>query len=164
MKLEQISKWITSDIMSTQVDDAVIKSWLLETGPITKRIQLDEKFNLIVLKDEVDHYSSEEKDFLGVVESEIRIREEILMGNNKPKVFARSLIPVITINEGFSKLGELGNKPLGDILFEKDFFTKKQAVYCRFKDNDSLYWARKTKYEVNKLPLSVMEVFLINVQ
>ena len=78
MKLEQISKWITSDIMSTQVDDAVIKSWLLETGPITKRIQLDEKFNLIVLKDEVDHYSSEEKDFLGVVESEIRIREVIL--------------------------------------------------------------------------------------
>ena len=127
MKLEQISKWITSDTMSTQVDDTVIKSWLLETGPITKRIQLNEKFNLIVLKDEVDHYSSEEKDFLGVVESEIRIQEVILMGNNKPKVFARSLIPVITIDEGFSKLGELGNKPLGDILFEKDFFTKKQT-------------------------------------
>ena len=79
-----------------------------------------------------------------------------------PRVYAKSLIPIRTIDEGFSKLGKLGTKPLGDILFEKEIFKKTDMVYAQFQNKDSIFWGRKTKYLVKNMPLSVMEVFLIN--
>ena len=77
-------------------------------------------------------------------------------------MFAQSIIPVETINQGLSKLGELGTKPLGDILFEKNIFKKESPVFAKFKDEKNIFWGRKTKYNVKNKPFSVMEVFLIN--
>ena len=103
-----------------------------------------------------------EKKFLEESSDKIKVREVILMGNNIPRVYAKSLIPIRTIENGFSRLGELGTKPLGDILFEKEIFKKTNVVYAQFQDQDSIFWGRKTKYIVKNMPLSVMEVFLIN--
>ena len=86
----------------------------------------------------------------------------ILLGNKIPKVYAKSLIPVDTIEKGFSKLGSLGTKPLGDILFEKDIFNKTDTIYSTFSDEVNIFWGRKTKYLVKNLPFSVMEIFLID--
>ena len=44
MKLKQISKWISYEAMIIQLKNEIIKSWLLEEGPITKRIKSNEKF------------------------------------------------------------------------------------------------------------------------
>ena len=99
---------------------------------------------------------------MGNIGGRIKVREVFLRENNKPKVWARSCIPLKTIKDGLSSLGELGNKPLGDILFEKDIFKKKEVLYSSFRGEFlKHYWGRKTKYLVNKLPFSVMEVFLI---
>ena len=50
---------------------------------------------------------------------------------------------------------------IGD-LFEKKIFKKTNVVYAQFQDKNSIFWGRKTKYIVKNMPLSVMEVFLIN--
>ena len=47
-------------------------------------------------------------------------------------------------------------------IFEKEIFKKTDVVYAQFQDKDSIFWGRKTKYIVKNMPLSVMEVFLIN--
>ena len=99
--------------------------------------------------------------FLGEDLGEIKIREVLLLSNNKPKVFARSLIPNRTIEKGLSELGELGSKPLGDILFEKEIFKKVETVFAKFSESGNLYWGRKSKYLVKVYPLSVMEIFLL---
>ena len=99
--------------------------------------------------------------FLGEDLGEIKIREVLLLSNNKPKVFARSLIPNRTIEKGLSELGELGSKPLGDILFEKEIFKKIETVFAQFSESGNLYWGRKSKYLVKVYPLSVMEIFLL---
>ena len=39
MKLEQISSWNTYEAIEHKLTNAEIKSWLLEQGPITKRIK-----------------------------------------------------------------------------------------------------------------------------
>ena len=102
-----------------------------------------------------------DKKYLDNEVGDIRVREVILLGNKSPKVYAKSLIPVNTIENGFSKLGSLGTKPLGDILFEKNIFNKIEVIYSTFSDEISLFWGRKTKYLVKSLPFSVMEIFLI---
>ena len=162
MKLKQISPWISFEKMTILLANENIKSWLIEKGPITKRIKSEESFKLNLIKDEISVVDDSEKKFLGETSDKIKVREVILMGNNIPRVYAKSLIPIRTIKNGFSKLGELGTKPLGDILFEKEIFKKTDVVYAQFQDKDSIFWGRKTKYIVKNMPLSVMEVFLIN--
>ena len=162
MKLKQISSWISFEKMSVLLSNKNIKSWLVEKGPITKRIKSEEVFKLNLIKDEIDDIDGSEKKFLDEISGNIRVREVMLMGNNIPRVYAKSLIPVKTIENGFSRLGKLGTRPLGDILFEKEIFKKTDVVYAEFQDKDSIFWGRKTKYIVKNMPLSVMEVFLIN--
>ena len=162
MKLKQISSWISYHEMNDELHNKYIKSWLLEDGPITEKIKSSEVFKLNLLIDEIDKVEDSEADFLGENLGMIKTREVILMGNDKPKVFARSLIPLITIEKGFAKLGELGTKPLGDILFEKEIFKRTKIVFAKFRNDKKLFWGRKSKYIVNNHPLSVMEVFLID--
>ena len=134
-------------------EDKEIKSWLLEEGPITERIKSNGDFELELVKDKVDFVRDDEKSFLGNIGGKIKVREVFLRENNKPKVWARSCIPLKTIKGGLSSLGELGNKPLGDILFEKDVFIKDKVLYALFKKNSRLYWGRKAKYMVKGLSL-----------
>ena len=162
MKLKQNSSWMTYKEMINQVKNDSIKSWLSESGPITKRISANENFELNLLREEIDEVDETEKKYLGNFIGDIKVREVVLLGNKVPKVYAKSLIPVKTIKKGFSKLGSLGTKPLGDILFEKNIFNKIDVMYSSFIHEDSIFWGRKTKYLVKNLPFSVMEIFLID--
>ena len=162
MKLKQISKWISYEAMIIQLKNEIIKSWLLEEGPITKRIKSNEKFELELLRDDLGNVDKLDRSFLGHLNGDMKIREVILYGNKNPRVYAQSIIPVETINQGLSKLGELGTKPLGDILFEKNIFKKENTIFAQFKDEKNIFWGRKTKYNVKHKPFSVMEVFLID--
>ena len=161
MKLEQISSWNTYEAIEHELTNTEIKSWLLEQGPITKRIKSIAEFRLELIQDELSDATDDEILFLKIDSEEIRIREVILYGNENPMVFARTIIPNTTIEKGLKELGKIGNKPLGDILFEKDIFSKEDIVFASFKDKESLFWGRKIKYTVKDQPFSVMEVFLI---
>ena len=145
MKLKQISPWISFEKMSILLVNENIKSWLIEKGPITKRIKSEESFKLNLIKDEISAVDDSEKKFLEESSDKIKVREVILMGNNIPRVYAKSLIPIRTIENGFSRLGELGTKPLGDILFEKEIFKKTDVVYAQFQVQDSIFLGKKNK-------------------
>jgi len=129
MKLKQKSSWITYKEMLNKVKSDSVKSWLTENGPITKRISANEDFELSLIRDEIDKVDEMDKKYLDNEVGDIKVREVILLGNKIPKVYAKSLIPVNTIENGFSKLGSLGTKPLGDILFEKNIFNKISYKY-----------------------------------
>ena len=120
MKLEQISSWDLYDNIKNKLNSSIIKSWLLEEGPITKRIKSSYEFKLKLIQDEITEVIDADKKFLNTNSNEIRVREVVLLGDEKPLVYAQTLIPNSTINKGLAELGKIGNKPLGDILFEKD--------------------------------------------
>ncbi len=161
MELKQISPWTSIESIESKVDASIL-SWLSEPGPITNRIKLSQKFELELLNDEIDEISKEEKLFLNSVSETFRVRRVILLGNNTPVVYAKSVIPLSTIENGLSSLGKIGNAPLGDILFTPGVFTKLEMVCASFLSKEkNVYWGRKIKYSVNSEPISVMEVFLI---
>lgn len=160
MKLEQISSWDVFNNIKLQVSDEA-KSWLLEKGPITKRIKSVKKFRLELIQDKVANVEKVDKTFINSKSRKIRVREVVLFGNTKPMVFARTIIPNTTIEKGFAELGTLGESPLGDILFKKDIFIKENVAYASFSHEKKIFWGRKTKYTVKDLPFSVMEVFLV---
>jgi chorismate--pyruvate lyase len=161
MELKQISPWTSIESIESKVDASIL-SWLSESGPITNRIKLSQEFELELLNDEIDEISKEEELFLNSVSKTFRVRRVILLGNNTPVVYAKSVIPSSTIENGLSSLGKIGNAPLGDILFTPGVFTKLEMVCASFLSKEkNIYWGRKIKYSVNSEPISVMEIFLI---
>ena len=162
MKLKKISSWKNFESVESKISKNEIRSWLLESGPITKRIKKNGSFKLHLIQDELSFIKQEDKDFINSTSNEIKLREVILLCNDVPIVFAQTIIPFETISNGLEQLGNLGNKPLGDILFEKDVFTKDKVVYALFENASGSYWGRKAKYLVKGYKFSVMEIFLIN--
>ena len=161
MELKQISPWTTIESIESKVNTSIL-SWLLESGPITNRIKLSQEFELELLNDEIDEISKEEELFINSVSKTFRVRRVILLGNKTPVVYAKSVIPTSTIENGLSSLGKIGNAPLGDILFTPGVFTKLDMVCASFLSKEkNVYWGRKIKYSVNSEPISVMEIFLI---
>jgi chorismate--pyruvate lyase len=162
MKLEQLLPWDYFESIESQIKNDEIKSWLQEVGPITKRIKSNKEFKLELIQDELDIVKASEREFLKTNSNDIRVREVILYANQDPFVFARTIIPTSTIQKGLSDLGKIGNKPLGDILFEKEIFSKEIVLCSSFKRKNKIFWGRISKYTVKGYPFSVMEVFLIN--
>ena len=160
MKLEQISSWNSYEAIEHELTNAEIKSWLLEQGPITKRIKSMKEFRLELIQDELSDVNEDEILFLNIHTKELRVRDVILYGNENPMVFARTIILIATIEKGLNELGTLGIKPLGDILFEKDIFSQNDIVFATFYDGISLFWGCIIKYTVKDQPFSVLEVFL----
>lgn len=99
MKLEQISSWNSYEAIEHELTNAEIKSWLLEQGPITKRIKSMKEFRLELIQDELSDVNEDEILFLNIHTKEIRVREVILYGNENPMVFARTIIPIATIEK-----------------------------------------------------------------
>ena len=162
MKLKQISPWSPFESIKDNIANKKIISWLSEKGPITQRIKKNGNFKLHLIQDELSKISEDDKKFVNSESEKIKKREVLLLCNDLPVVFAQTIIPIETIENGFNKLGNLGSKPLGDILFEKDIFLRELILYASFKNESNIYWGRKAKYSVKGYKFSVMETFLMN--
>ena len=127
MKLSQNSSWSCFEAIKAEISNDQIKSWLLEEGPITKRIKSKASFRLELIQDEFSKVKDSEKKFINTDAKRIKAREVLLYGDNIPMVFARTIIPNPTIEKGLTDLGKLGTRPLGDILFEKNIFIKEEV-------------------------------------
>ena len=138
---------------------AIIKKKLIRQIVIEEIIIEDKSF---LHKNHSGHQEGKFHLKLSIKSEEIKKREVILLCNDLPVVFAQTIIPTETIENGFSELGNLGTKPLGDILFEKDIFVRDKIVFAPFTNDSNIYWGRKAKYSVKGYRFSVMEIFLIN--
>jgi chorismate--pyruvate lyase len=93
---------------------------------------------------------------------ENNIREVVLYSDEKPLIYAKSIIPVETINLGLGLLGNLKENPLGDILFSDPEIEKKHMLFAKFQSNEKKFYGRKGIYAVKGYPFSVCEIFLID--
>ena len=78
MKLEQISSWNSYAEIKHELKNTEIESWLLEQGPITKRIKSIKDFRLELIQDELSEVKEDEILFLNTGDEAIRVREVIL--------------------------------------------------------------------------------------
>ena len=94
-----------------------VNTYGLDYSPITKRISEKKNFSLELLKDDVGEVEIQDQRFIDSLAKEFKVREVLLYGDKIPLVFARTIIPLLTIEKGLAELGKLGTRPLGDILF-----------------------------------------------
>ena len=98
------------------------------------------------------------------------VREVLLVCNNQPWVFARSIIPASVLKGRLHRLRTLHNSSLGTILFT-DRSMRRQPFEIAVIDGNSeqlptdlrqpeKLWGRRCRFEVAGKPLMVSEIFL----
>ena len=137
MKFNKLSSWI-SEIESFLVRNEEILSWLYETGSITSRIKSFSNFRLKLLRDGPGEVDIIEDDLIVENYEENNTREVILYSDEKPLIYAKSIIPIATIRFGLGVLGNLKENPLGDILFSNPEIKKKYMLFAKFQSNEKI--------------------------
>ena len=161
MKFKKLTSWM-SEIKSLEVQNKEILSWLNESGSITSRIKSFSNFRLKLLRDGPGEVDITEDDLIVANYEENNTREVILYSDEKPLIYAKSIIPLETIKLGLGVLGSLKENPLGDILFSNPEIKKKYMLFAKFESNKKIFYGRKGIYTVKGYPFSVCEIFLIN--
>ncbi|MEW8563034.1 MAG: chorismate lyase [Candidatus Thiodiazotropha sp.] len=102
------------------------------------------------------------------------VRDVELLCDQLPWVFARTLIPVSSLKGAAQRLTQLGEKPLGAVLFSDPKVSRGATQVARLLPRQPLFetacnnlrekpdhlWGRRTLYYVEKRPLLVNEIFL----
>lgn len=102
------------------------------------------------------------------------VREVELLCDEQPWVFARTLIPATSLQRSVRRLTQLGEKPLGAVLFSDPKVRRGVTQMARLQPKHQLFdaacahikarpdslWARRTLFYLADRPLLVNEIFL----
>ncbi len=152
-------------------------NWLTEPSSLTARLkQHCNEFRVELLGQQVQYCQSDEANDVIKAGEQVLVREVILYCDDVPQVFARSLLPLSTLTDKEQSLAELGNQPLGQVLFNNPSLERKNLQIASFDQNSSvaqlvknlsidvneqfLIWGRRSLFFVHDKPLMVAEVFL----
>lgn len=141
------------------------RHWLLEKGSLTRRLVAasDGDFAVDVLYQGWSHPTLSEARALGIhPRQRVLIREVRLKGRGQAWVYARSIIPGSTLSGPQRRLRQLGDRPLGEVLFRDPCMRRGPIETARLpiEGVSGGCWARRSVFFLADKPLLVSEIFL----
>ena len=151
--------------------------WLLDPTSLTSRLQqtCEGQFRVEPVSQLWQRPMLDEAQALGMRPHErCFVREVRLLCNDRPWVFARTVIPVRTLTGPRRHLSRLGTKPLGAVLFADPSMCRSgieiaklfagQPLFARatlgLPNQPEAIWGRRSAFFLNNKPLLVSEIFL----
>ncbi len=166
-------RWRSVGRFSSQDLPPTIRPWLTDDGSLTDHlIGLKSKsFRVQRLFQRWEVPSLSERILLDVpARQRAMVREVVLMVDNLPVVFARSVFPVRSLAGELGHLRRLQNKSLGAILFQHPGMVRSPFELAQIPGNSSYLptglrqsqtaWGRRSRFDIAGKPLLVSEVFL----
>lgn len=154
----------------------MVWDWLLDASSLTRRLQqiCEGRFQVRVLQQYWGRPFASERRALGIGQGErVLIREVRLMCNDRPWVFARTIIPVRSLRGALRRLVYLGSKPLGAALFADPHMHRGKVEIARIGPDEQLFaranegvpypetiWGRRSVFWLYGKSLLVSEIFL----
>lgn len=150
-------------------------SWLTEAGSLTARLKAGaSSFKVEVLGQENGLCSETEATDGILAGDKVIIREVLLYCDEKPHVFARSLLPYSSLTGEEAKLADVGDQPLGHLLFKQPNLRRGDIELATFDSKSSVaniaskfgltveheLWGRRSHLSIDDKPILVAEVFL----
>ena len=154
-----------------------MRRWLLDDGSLTGRLieQGRGPFRVVRLKQAWEVPLPSERRLLELPHRQLAIiREVILQQGEHNVVFARSVLPISSLNGSLAHLRRLQNKPLGAILFRAAGMRRSPFELAPI-EGDSSYlppqlhqatpaWGRRSRFMIAERSVMVSEVFLRDFQ
>lgn len=153
---------------------STLTDWLLDTSSLTQKLsqKAQGQLQVEVLQQRIQRPRRSEYQALALNRHHWAVvREVILYGNDKPWVYARTVIPLSTLTGPLRRLHHLGNRPLGEELFA-DPSMRRQGLevaaisppylpqHARLEAVSLPAWGRRSVFFLKNKPLLVAEVFL----
>lgn len=140
------------------------RDWLFDNGSLTaklKKYSLGD-FRVQLICQEWRIPSLEESTLLAQPTNRLtNIREVLLLCHDAPVVFARTVIPISTLEGENTRLLHLSNKPLGEVIFSDPTSKRGPIEITKTVDtNNCPVWGRRSVFTLNNKPLVVSEFFL----
>lgn len=169
--LSKAPKWQTQRHPLARELSSEWQSWLFDRGSLTQRlIELSHRhFRVQVLREDWRNPMQWERTALGLpVRHTALVREVALLCNEKPLVYARSVLPASTLVGENRRLKHLGNKPLGAALFSAPTLKREPIVFAPiyhlktapYVTHKNPAYARCSVFYMLDKPLLVSEIFL----
>ncbi len=172
-----------------QIPQGVIPSpmlpWLFEVDSLTQRLRqmCNGRFQVQVVRQARMRPLADERDALDMRNHEYAlVRMVYLRCDEQPWVFARTVIPLRTLSGAQRRLGCLGTRPLGEVLFTDHSMRRSAVEVARLVPGSMLFelataratasavtspmqqsqdiWGRRSVFYLQGKPLLVSEFFL----
>lgn len=158
----------------SQKPPRALRVWLHDRSSLTRRLQTlsNNQFSVTVLKQRWEKPRRAEAQLLNLPLHEVAlIREVILHGNSTPWVYARSILPLRTLNGSLRFLRHWDNRPLGALLFRNPRIQREQPIVQQIACDTlpialqttampSKLWGRSSIFRCGQHDLLVSETFL----
>jgi chorismate--pyruvate lyase len=165
-----------------------LKSWLLDPNSLTARLKShSHQFRVELLGQRIEACQADEAVALIPSGEKVLVREVLLFCDEKPQVFARSLLPLSSLTGAEQQLANLGTQSLGQVLFNNPSLERQTIEVAKFNENSAVgklakqllsssqylpsqhlssidstenLWGRRSIFVLENKPLMVAEVFL----
>lgn len=152
-----------------------LQSWLLDPNSLTARLKSHcQQFRVELLGQRIEFCQEDEAVTLIPTGEQVLVREVLLFCDEKPQVFARSLLPLSSLTGAEKELANLGTQSLGQVLFNNPSLERQTIEVADFDVKSSVaklardlqlevgnpLWGRRSIFVLENKPLMVAEVFL----
>ncbi len=150
------------------------QSWLFDRGSLTSRLvdECEGQFSVRVLSIKRATPTPDEISALGMrPRGQAIIRQVLLCCDDRPVVYARTIIPLSSLRGPLRGLALIGNRPLGAVLFSDKSMRRKPMevtslepghvcyAWTRHKGDEKI-WGRRSVFTLRNEQLLVSEFFL----
>ncbi len=168
------AQWVAPVSLENRIS-AELYHWLTDTGSLTARLKLQcQHFAVEILTEGIYPLSQDEQEKLQLTENRGFVREVLLKLDGIPWVFARSVMPLSTLTGEQACLSQLGNNPLGQILFNSPDMQRSDIEIAEFITQDPVQklasqiasrsrltlFGRRSRFLLSGKALLVSEIFL----
>lgn len=166
--------WRPQGLFSSAQLAADVRAWLLDDGSLTQRLTAQGRgaFRVNRLQQGWQVPLASERRLLDLPQRQVAIVREVMLQQGELNVvFARSVVPIASLQGKLAHLRRLENKPLGAILFGNAGMRRSPFELARISADSSYLprgllgpgksaWGRRSRFEVYGHSVMVSEVFL----
>ena len=146
--------------------------WLFDTSSLTARLVAlcGKGFSVRVLSQQWQVIDAEEAAAMALNNAHSAlVREVLLCCKNRPMVYARTVIPVTTAQGARRRYTNMGNRPLGAMLFADRTMRREEVQVSmlsashqanQYSGSGQRVWGRRSVFRVSGKPLLVSEYFM----
>ena len=149
------------------------QEWLFEPHSLTAKLKSQsQRFAVKVLSEQKVNLSQPQQALLSNEVNIVLNREVLLLCDDKPVVYAQSWLPISSNNTN-NQLHNMGERPLGDVIFQDPALKRADIEIARFDDNHPLQslvselnlpnrslLGRRSVFSLHNYKFLVCEVFL----
>ncbi len=186
MKKHQNIVWHPHHLLNDLSPSTALRDWLLYQGSFMQRLKDFGVANayIKVLRQDWRIPDDEERESLNIDSSnDVFVREVLIRSDDKMWVFARTVIPRVTLKGELHQLTQLENRPLGSVLFNIPGILRSKFNFADIQPNMQWYksisqqlaqhrvtlvehrlWARRSIFSLQEKSLLLTEVFLPDIE